>query len=195
MIVKLNWPHIRSIRTAWVAEVPDSCPNFSRPNLGMARLPPPKFVFVHFCDLNNPSRISWPRKNIALPKYRDPTLVCPKFCDQDSLFPDFQENSAAIFATKAETARQARLRKWRNRLGQTHHFQTFQEKISSGFRARPRRRRRDFRNQGGDGRTFATKVETARPIKNLLLSYFSKFSHCQIETARLSRPKWRRRDF
>ena len=50
--------------------------------------------------------------------------------------------------------------------------------------SRTRRRQRDFPDQGGDGTTFQTNMEMA---------FFRAFS-TEVETARLSRPWWIRRD-
>ena len=42
-------------------------------------------------------------------------------------------------------------------------FKTFATKVETVRLCRPKRRRRDFSDQGGDGATFQTEVETVRP--------------------------------
>ena len=107
----------------------------------------------------------------------------------------------------------ARLRKRRN---QKVHFQffrerggdgaTFQTKAETARLSTPRRRRRDFSDQGGDGPTkkhiFATVVEAARLSRSEWrqrdvpdrggdgVTFLT-----EAETARLFRPRRRRRDF
>ena len=90
----------------------------------------------------------------------------------------------ATFATMVDTAR---LRKWRDSKGNGANglasatkmctFKTFATEVDTARLCRPKRRWRDFSDQGGDGATFQTEVETARPI------LFS------------SRLRWIRRDF
>ena len=85
----------------------------------------------------------------------------------------------ATFATMVDTAR---LRKWRDSKGNGANglasatkmctFKTFATEVDTARLCRPKRRWRDFSDQGGDGATFQTNAEMAR----------------------LSRPRWRRRD-
>ena len=95
------------------------------------------------------------------------------------------------------------------------YFQTFQNKMETAQLSRPTWRRRDFKkvfqvflDRGGDGATFATKVDTARLRKrrdskgNGVTGLASATKMCtfktfatEMETERLCRPKRRRRDF
>ena len=95
------------------------------------------------------------------------------------------------------------------------YFQTFQNKMETARLSTPTWRRRDckkvlqgFLDRGGDGATFATMVDTARLRKrrdskgNGATGLASATEMCtfktfatEVETARLCRPKRRRRDF
>ena len=80
-------------------------------------------------------------------------------------------------------------------------FPDFRDRKTEARLSRPRQRRRDFPDQGGDGATFQTKAETAslsrsrrrrRDFQNQG-GDGATFQN-KAETARLSRPSRRRRD-
>ena len=85
-------------------------------------------------------------------------------------------------------------------------FKTFATEVETARLCRPKRRRCDFLDQGGDGATFQTEVETARPRNHSSLPKRRRhdFSdqggdgatfQTNAETARLFRPMRRRRNF
>ena len=109
----------------------------------------------------------------------------PDSRDQDLPFPDF--------CARKTQARLSRLR-WMQRDQVAQETARLRSAISRP--SRPRCRRRDFPDQGGDGATenqfFATKAETAgfsRPRKD------GATFQIRAERARVFRPKRRRRDF
>ena len=105
---------------------------------------------------------------------------------------DFKKNFQGFFSTKVETAR---LKK---------NFRAFSTEVET---ARLKKKFQGFFDQGGDGATFATMMNTARLRKrrkskgngaNGLASAnknwtFKTFAN-EVETARLSRPRQRRRE-
>ena len=82
-----------------------------------------------------------------------PCWMLRELINQSGGGPD-QSGNSAIFQTMAKTAQLSRpRRRWR-----------YQEtRINS---SRPKRKRRDFPDQGGEGLTFQTIAETARPRIN-----------------------------
>ena len=131
-----------------------------------------------------------------------------------------QGGDGAIFQTKADTARLFRpMRRRRDQrtilserggCGATLAIRAEMPKTKADTARlfRTRRRRRDFPAQGGDSATFATKVDTTRLRKrhdsksNGATCLASVTKNCnfktfatEVDTALLSRPRWRRRDF
>ena len=85
-------------------------------------------------------------------------------------------------------------------------FKTFATEAETARLCRPKWRGRDFSDQGGDGVTFQTKVETARSRNHSSLPRRGRRDfpdqgkdgatfQTNAETARLFRPMRRRRDF
>ena len=105
---------------------------------------------------------------MARPKHRDSYLVCPDSLDQELPFADFRDQK-----TKARLSRPRRI--WRDPAAQ----EMARPNLAISRLSRTRWRRRDFSDQHGDGTT--------------LKKFFRAFS-TEVETARLSRPRWILRD-
>ena len=143
----------------------------SRQNFGMSRLSRPKL------GMSRLWRPWWSVATIATvaevarPKHRDSYLVCPDSRDQELPFPDFRDRK-----TKARLSRPRRI--WRDPAAQEMAWPA-RLNLAISRLSRTRWKRRNFPDQHGDGAT--------------LKKFFRAFS-TEVETARLSRPRWIRRD-